>query len=298
MTWFRVDDSIGDHPKVDALADGAHFEASIALWMLAGAWCAKHLTDGHVPSGRASRLGVAKWKSAASELVRVGLWIVVDDGWQFHDWTAYQPTREAVTTKRERVAERVRRHRNKRVSNTVGNGVTGTVTNGVTNGAPDPTRPDPTTTLSRSGAREPLPLSVPEGAWWSVIGRRGGKPVHAHDDATHWRTVAEAADALVPDTESPRAWLEAHLTRWLDTRTSKRGPKPAWWADTLREEAAAGALGQRPADPRPRPPDAPLRYVRPDGSLTDERREAERDRVTEEPRENPEWWAWKERQAS
>lgn len=111
MTWFRVDDGFGDHPKVDALGDGPCRDAAIALWTLAGAWAARHLTDGYVSAGRVERIGVKNPIKAAAELVRVGLWDATDDGYQFRNWNEYQPTRAKVEAERGKTADRVRRFR-------------------------------------------------------------------------------------------------------------------------------------------------------------------------------------------
>ncbi len=152
MTWFKVDDSFASHPKVAELEDGPCFAQAVALWTLAGSWCASHLTDGAVPRAQLRKLVPFAATRAASELVRVGLWIETETGYSFHDWTKYQPCRADVLAEREKSAERVRAWRDKSRTNGGGNGsgnaVTGDVTNGerthVSNGAPDPTRPDPT----------------------------------------------------------------------------------------------------------------------------------------------------------
>lgn len=142
MTWFKVDDGFPDHPKVMALEEGEYFAEAIALWTLAGAWCARHLTDGHVPRNalrRVTPFGATAAEAAAAELVRVGLWEEVTDGWRYKDWHDYQPTRNDVRQQREKTRERVRRHREAKRE---GNAVTPSEGNGVGNGAPDPARPD------------------------------------------------------------------------------------------------------------------------------------------------------------
>jgi hypothetical protein len=53
----------------------------------------------------------------AADLVSAGLWITAGDGWCFHDWNCYQPTRREVTERREKNAEKLRRWREKRDSN-------------------------------------------------------------------------------------------------------------------------------------------------------------------------------------
>jgi hypothetical protein len=50
MTWFKIDDSFYDHPKVFDAPDCA-----VALWTRAGTWSARNLTDGFVPTGMPAR---------------------------------------------------------------------------------------------------------------------------------------------------------------------------------------------------------------------------------------------------
>ena len=99
MTWFKVDDSFYDHPK--ALAAGP----AVALWLRAGCWCARQLTDGFVHRAVLPQVGGSP--AMAKRLVEAravpggtGLWVPVDGGWLFHDWADYQPTkvsREAMS---------------------------------------------------------------------------------------------------------------------------------------------------------------------------------------------------------
>jgi hypothetical protein len=152
VTWFKVDDGFADHPKVDALLEGKHADGALALWTLAGCWCAKQLTDGLVPAGRIRRFGLKNPDAAAAELVRVGLWVTVPDGFQFHQWTDHQPTREQVLADRAAAAERQRRRRDKRRDESVNHGESHDGCHAVTSGEvtePEgvshspPTRPDP-----------------------------------------------------------------------------------------------------------------------------------------------------------
>jgi hypothetical protein len=100
MTWFKVDDSFYDHPKVFDAPDCA-----VALWTRAAAWSARNLTDGFVPAGMPARL-CDDPDTAVKELVRRGLWLRAKDGYRFHDWADYQPTREDVLAERKRWAEK------------------------------------------------------------------------------------------------------------------------------------------------------------------------------------------------
>jgi hypothetical protein len=87
MTWFKVDDSFYDHPKVFDAPDCA-----VALWVRAGSWSARNLTDGHVPTKMPARL-CDDPETAVRELVDRGLWRRAKGGYQFHDWTRYQPSK-------------------------------------------------------------------------------------------------------------------------------------------------------------------------------------------------------------
>ena len=137
LTWFKVDDGFWSHPKTVDLSAGA-----VALWVRAGSYCGNHLTDGVVPRHVLAMLQGTP--EQAGELVTAGLWLDHVDGYQFHDWLIYQPTREKVERERKSSRERVKKHRanndnslkdlkelntyptrpRKRVTNTVSNGVT------------------------------------------------------------------------------------------------------------------------------------------------------------------------------
>lgn len=98
MPWVKLDDKFHSHPKVMELE-----LPEIGLWTLAASWCADYLTDGEVKKGQIRRLGGTY--DLAQKLVEAGLWEPVEGGWQFRDWTEYQPTREAVEAKRDAESE-------------------------------------------------------------------------------------------------------------------------------------------------------------------------------------------------
>lgn len=104
MTWFRIDDGFHGHPKVVELS----LEA-VGLWALSGSWCAQYLTDGFISARTVRRFGGSS--EATSELVSSGLWIETDDGWQFKDWSDYQPMKEEVEAERSAARERMKRVR-------------------------------------------------------------------------------------------------------------------------------------------------------------------------------------------
>jgi hypothetical protein len=93
MTWFKVDDGFAMHPKAVAAGNPA-----LGLWVRAGAWSASQLTDGVIPRHMVAALGGRPREAAA--LVDAGLWLEHVDGWAFHDWQTYQPTRADVEDRR------------------------------------------------------------------------------------------------------------------------------------------------------------------------------------------------------
>lgn len=117
MPWFRVDDQIHSHPK--ARRAGL---AAMGLWALAGSHCMNYLTDGVVESWF-----VEAWPDGpalAARLVEVGLWRQHPQGWEFHDWDGYQPSREKLLAEREAGRVRVAKHRERKAGNAAGNAVT------------------------------------------------------------------------------------------------------------------------------------------------------------------------------
>ena len=114
MTWFRVDDSFSDHPKVVALADGPCRADALALWVLAGSWVGKWNLEGFISGAQVRLFGFDK--RASDELVRVGLWARAEGGYRFHDWLDRNPSRKQVEAGREKTNARVTAHR-KRMGN-------------------------------------------------------------------------------------------------------------------------------------------------------------------------------------
>jgi hypothetical protein len=137
MPWFKVDDGFYSHPKVVELEESPYFAQAVALWVLAGSWCAQHLTEGHLKIRQVRKFGVSL--QAADALVQVRLWDRTESGFAFRDWEQYQPTRLEIERLRERTRERVRKFRDRRREggndggNGGGNAVTPEVTNGVSN---------------------------------------------------------------------------------------------------------------------------------------------------------------------
>lgn len=169
MPWFKVDDTLHAHPKVRRAG-----LASMGLWVAAGSYAMSYATGGFVP--RWFVTGFTNGSRAAHALLTAGLWTESrrdgEEGYQFHDWEHYQPTREEIEQDRENARQRQRRLRAKR-REAAGKGpsVTPPVTRDIQRDQrresrdPDPTRPDPTisietfavggTSVTRSNTRPP-----------------------------------------------------------------------------------------------------------------------------------------------
>lgn len=138
MPWFKVDDNLAFHHKVVVAGN-----AAMGLWVRAGAMCAQQLTDGFVPDHMVAALG---GKAQAGRLVTAGLWTRVDGGYQFHEWTERQPTREQVEAERQAARERMANRRKNKGRSSADSSAdvqanTDRTSEGVQEPRPDPTRP-------------------------------------------------------------------------------------------------------------------------------------------------------------
>lgn len=100
MTYFRVDDKFWSHPKLYTVSLAAR-----GLWVTAGSFCASYLTDGLVPKDALRFISTESKNHTArcvDELVAADLWITVDDGWMFREWTDHNYTRDQVVKQQER----------------------------------------------------------------------------------------------------------------------------------------------------------------------------------------------------
>jgi hypothetical protein len=158
MPWFKVDDGLHSSRKVLSIPRSMRLQA-VGLWTLAGSWCAKELTDGHFPDYMVEEWGGSP--ELVEALVKSGLWESQSQGFDFHNWGEYQPTKEEVEGARTAEAERKRKWRESRKSGRTDAPVPpdatdmshGTRRDGPmgqdgrvrqASGHPDPTRPDPT----------------------------------------------------------------------------------------------------------------------------------------------------------
>ena len=108
MSWFRIDDTFGTHPKVLGIPRSRR-KAAVGLWTLAGNWCARNLTDGALPIYMIEELGGDD--DDVKDLLRATLWEETPNGFQFHDYLDYNPSRARVLADRAAAAERQRQAR-------------------------------------------------------------------------------------------------------------------------------------------------------------------------------------------
>jgi hypothetical protein len=214
VTWFKVDDSFYDHPKVFDAPDCA-----VALWTRAGAWAARNLTDGFVPSGMPARLCDAA-DQAVQELLTRGLWRRTKGGYQFHDWGHYQPTADAVRSTREKRALAGRmgglasgKARSNMSSKAEANGsALGSLV------VEPPTRPDPKNNKTSSSTATPS-TDKDFDRFWEAYPRRIGKG----QARKAWTTAAKKTD--------PEIIIEAagRFTASRGNQDPKFTPHPSTW---------------------------------------------------------------------
>lgn len=279
MTWFKVDDSFHSHPKAMAASP-----AALGLWVVAGSWSGMNLTEGHVPAHVLPRL-MPKAERLARELVAVGLWDRVENGFVFHDWTTYNPTRAEAIAARERQSSggAIGNHRrwhegkgkvdprcrycqngtspNDRVTDRVPDGGTESVPNPPSR--PDPTRPNkstpPATPGPPKGDRRGHPL--PEGfavteemaAWAREKAPTCGTADH-EAFCDYWRSTPGAKGRKLDWVATWRNWMRREHER----RTRATNARPANRAAPDDRIAAIQALKNTPP---PAHPERPLNLI-------------------------------------
>jgi hypothetical protein len=205
MSWVRIDDKAWSHPKLAGLSGNA-----VRLWLFALCWCNQQESDGHVPATMLRVLGASP--KVAAELVAAGLWEVVEDGWQFHDYLNYQPSREQLASQRNATKERVTKYRERSR-----NGVTPTIGNAPV--TPPPPQPNPTQPDHPSGdGREPgKPAPRPRAARWRRV------PASWEPNESHAAIAAELRVDLASELRKfrdhefrdPKSDADATFRTWL-----------------------------------------------------------------------------------
>lgn len=202
MAWFKVDDALAFHVKVITAGNTA-----MGLWVRAGSWCAQQLTNGHVPANIVRTFGGSS--DDVRSLCDVGLWHEVEDGYQFHDWDEYQPTREKVLLDRAEARKRMadlRKRSGEHPANVRPNNSRSSVT---------PSRPVPSpNTSSREGkkntTRRKPETSLPEA--WSHTAKHEeqakAEGLSITDEVFRFRNHALTNDRRARDWDAAfRVWL-------------------------------------------------------------------------------------------
>lgn len=117
MPYLNLDDGFPDHRKVDALSHGAFRLHASGL-----CYCARELTDGHIPDHRVERLMRNYRATFLAELLAAAMWLPTVGGYDLHDYLDWNKPRSWWIEKREKDAKRLADWREKnRVQNEGGN---------------------------------------------------------------------------------------------------------------------------------------------------------------------------------
>jgi hypothetical protein len=240
MSWFKVDDGFLTHPKVFGIKAGP-----LALWLRAGLWCAKELTDG-VMSARAVKALEAK-PAHIQELVERGLWEPYGDGFRIHNFLKYQPSRAQVLKTRNETLQRVRKHRN-------------AVTNADVTPAPGP-GPVPISSVNQVAENDVSVRLTPT----AILASKGRQRLRAIDelqlDFDHGGKHAHALSVIAQLPAKTWAAAAAVLKAELE-KGNRKFITPQSIVDNWRDYSEGRAPGQRKpvASAKPQPVEAP-RYA-------------------------------------
>lgn len=114
MTWYYSDDGLHSDPRYIALKPRLALPC-MGLRHLIGTWCARHETDGRIPTELPRQFRATP--AQIDELVRVGFWTVEEGyGWLMNDWSTGNRTREQASKERQETRERVSKLRQERKS--------------------------------------------------------------------------------------------------------------------------------------------------------------------------------------
>lgn len=243
MAWFKVDDGFHSSRKLKSIPPRNRIAAA-GLWAIAGSWCSQEKTDGHVPNYMIKEWGATP--KMVESLVSAGLWKVESDGYSFHSWLEFNPSKDRVEAEREASKARMQASRDKKRGINAGqNGADPDVAaqhpNGDAAPRPDPTRPDPLSTyvdssshVSDAGGIEEMPRGKPiDVDGWKLV--RVVIPVE-HSQSAKTALAQEAGAMLKAGT--PAEDVRATLELWLNK--PGLGPRvlPHLLSDVIRARGA------------------------------------------------------------
>jgi len=235
VTWVRIDDQFLTHPKVIAAGKDGR-----AMFIAGLCYSSSNLTDGFIPLGAVPIVAaMAEVKPTASaQLVKVGLWETVPDGYAIHDFLDYQPSRVDVEQQRGDLSKKraaagrkgaERRWQSER--QTDGNGHGKAMANGMANGSqtdgPIPSHPQ---LLSSSSELQVAPPGLEEdqdrqahlAAVVSVIARRklqakADRGEEQPRDTAAWCATVERVDSAALAAPHRIVWHQ-HRDDWTPER--------------------------------------------------------------------------------
>lgn len=131
MPYLNIDDGELDNPKIESLSDAAY-----RLYSMARLYCARNLTDGHVPMTKLRRLTATATDVVITELERAEL-LHLGDGCDdsrtclaapqgyaaVHDYLEWNHSKSWWLKRRQRERERKDEYRRKRAAQRVPGGV-------------------------------------------------------------------------------------------------------------------------------------------------------------------------------
>lgn len=103
MAWFKVDDGFYSSRKVLSIPRDERLSC-MGVWVIAGAWASKEMTNGRVPLSVLYEFGAGTRE--IDRLIQSGLWKKGDGIVEFHDWLEYQPAKEEILKKRREVSSK------------------------------------------------------------------------------------------------------------------------------------------------------------------------------------------------
>ncbi len=265
MPWVRLDDHFDEHPKIASVGP-----LGLALWVTALAYCNRNLTDGFIPWTKARSLVAWEYQDADGKLYTVarttghvgddvsaphvidllvdaGLWEIVDDGYQIHDYADYQPLKAEIEAAREQKVEAGRRGGQARakqspkhvLEQSLDSRSSETLAELKPVSDPDPTSvsdPDPTPEPQQRRF-QPNPSSIRTRLWevYTDLTSRLTPPTYEEEQIQHWEELGcseehiEAALRAVADANPEKRWpfFKARLGEALVKSTQHEQQPPS-----------------------------------------------------------------------
>lgn len=100
LTWVRVQAALARNHKVLALLPQKGGDRALNVFIFGLGYCAEQGNSGFIPEGAPGLFHGSP--RSAQLLVEVGMWDVVEGGWDVHDYAEYQPTDEAAKARSEK----------------------------------------------------------------------------------------------------------------------------------------------------------------------------------------------------